>query len=83
MSVATVLTSSQGASKTAPAIDPAKPFDLWMVRDENNINEPVITYRIIARRGPPSDFFSSAVSKGIRSGTTLQSIEGFILSAVS
>ena len=46
-------------------------------------NELIITYKIIARRGLSSDFFSSAVSKGICRGTTLQSMEGFILSALS
>ena len=44
----------------APAIDPAKPFDLRKVRRE--INETIIAYRIIARRGPNSDFLNSAVS---------------------
>jgi hypothetical protein len=34
MLVATILSFLEGASKTAPAIDPAKLFDLWMVRDE-------------------------------------------------
>ena len=47
------------------------------------MNKPIITYRIIARRGTSFDFFNSTVSKGICSGTTLQSMEGFILSAVS
>ena len=49
-----------------------------MVR-KNGTNGQIITYRIIARRGL-SSFFNSAVWC---SGTKLQSMEGFILSALS
>ena len=82
ISVATIFLSSlDGASKTAPAIDPAKPFDLYMLRRKMG-RISIITYES-SHRGLSSDFFDSAVWKGICSGTTLQLMEGFILSALS
>jgi hypothetical protein len=81
ISVAVILGSSDGASKTAPAIDPAKPFDLYMIRrgmrgmDRLSLTESshAGVYLVI----------SSTVLNGICSGTTLQSMDGFILSALS
>ena len=53
---------------------------VWFVHRKNG---PIITYKIIARRGLSFYFFNSAVWKGACRWTTMQSMEKFILSAPS